>query len=640
MMASVQEHWRKRYADRICTAAEAVREVRKGQRVLIGSGCAEPQLLSEALAERGDELADTQIVHLLTLGTAPYAQPKFQKGFRHNALFIGANVRDAIAEGRADFTPVFLSEVPALMRSGQIPIHVALVSVSPPDEHGYCSYGVAVDVVKAAVECAQLVVAEVNENMPRALGDSFVHISKLHRLVPSREPVLELHVGEPDDVATRIGRNIVDLIEDGSTLQLGIGTIPDAVLSALKGKKNLGIHTEMFSDGVIDLVESGVINGEKKTLHPGKIIASFVLGTRRLFDFIDNNPMCEFHPTEYTNDPFIVAQNEKMVSINSALQVDLTGQVCADSLGTYFYSGIGGQVDFVRGAARSKGGKPIIALPSTAKNGTISRIAATLLPGAGVVTSRGDVHYVVTEWGVAYLHGKTIRERAMALIHIAHPKFREQLMAEARERNMVYQDQFVSDSLGLPDQDDMDSVYTTPDGVELQVRPIKPVDEDHVRDLFYSYSPETVLHRFFHAISALPHKELQRYIEVDYRQDMILVAMRQEGGAEQMIAVGRYHVDPATGAAEVAFSMRDDWQHKGIGTYLCRQLIDIARRRGYNRFVAEVMTDNHAMIRLFHKCALGPVHTETVSGSYRLSFTAPPSAPSEGVAATAERAES
>ena len=636
-MVTIQSDWRVRYADKVCTAAEAVRDIRKGQRVLIGSGCAEPQLLSEALAERGDELADTQIVHLLTLGTAPYAQPKFQRGFRHNALFIGPNVREAVSEGRADFTPVFLSEVPALMRSGQIPIHVALISVSPPDEHGYCSYGVAVDVVKAATECAQLVVAEVNENMPRALGDSFVHISKLHRLTPSSMPVLELHVGEPDDVATRIGRNIVDLIEDGSTLQLGIGTIPDAVLSALKSKKDLGIHTEMFSDGVIDLVNEGVINGERKTLHSGKIIASFVLGTRRLFDFIDNNPMCEFHPTEYTNDPFIVSQNEKMVSINSALQIDLTGQVCADSLGTYFYSGIGGQVDFVRGAARSKGGKPIIALPSTAKSGTISRIAATLTPGAGVVTSRGDVHYVVTEWGVAYLHGKSIRERAMALIHIAHPQFREDLMNEARGRKMVYQDQWVSDSLGLPDQDDMDSTYTTPEGEKLVVRPIKPVDEDLVRDLFYSYSPETVLHRFFRSISSLPHKELQKYIEVDYRQDMILVAVHQHGGAEQIIAVGRYHVDPATGAAEVAFSMRDAWQHKGIGTHLCKELIDIARRRGYNRFVAEVMSDNHAMVRLFHKCALGPVHTESVGGSYRLTFTAPPSAPSIATAAaTAE----
>jgi GNAT superfamily N-acetyltransferase len=344
--------------------------------------------------------------------------------------------------------------------------------------------------------------------------------------------------------------------------------------------------------------------------------------------------MCEFHPTEYTNDPFLVAQNTKMISINSALQVDLTGPVCADSLGSYFYSGIGGQVDFVRGASRSEGGKPIIALPSTARDGEISRIVATLNPGAGVVTSRGDVHYVVTEWGVADLHGRTIRERALALIHIAHPKFREQLMAEARERNFVYKDQFVSLDFGDPELEDMESELVV-DGQTIHVRPIRPDDEDMIRELFYSYSEETVVHRFFHNIQAMPHKELQKYITLDYRRDMILVAVAPRGEeGEMIVAVGRYHVDPASGAAEVAFSMRDDWQHKGLGTHLFNELIEIARRRGVTTFLAIVMPDNVGMIRLFHRCALGPVKTELRDGAYYLTFTAPPSAASS----TAEQA--
>ena len=362
-------NWKEIYKNELVTAEASVKKVKSGQRVFIGSGAAEPQLLVKALAARGPDLADTQIVHILTLGVAPYADPKLKDGFRHNALFIGPNVRDAVAEGRADFTPIFLSEVPRLFRHGKLPIDVALIQVSPPDEHGYCSYGVSVDVTKAAAESARYVVAEVNHNMPRTLGDSFIHTNHIHAFVDSSMPILEAPASVIDDVAQRIGQHIADLIQDGSTLQLGIGTIPDAVLSCLGDKKDLGIHSEMFSDGVIDLVEKGVINGSRKSIHAGKMVASFAIGTRRLYDFIDNNPMCEFHPSEYTNDPFRIAQHDRMVAINSALQVDLTGQVCADSLGTYFYSGIGGQVDFIRGASRSHQGRPIIALPSTASGG-------------------------------------------------------------------------------------------------------------------------------------------------------------------------------------------------------------------------------------------------------------------------------
>jgi 4-hydroxybutyrate CoA-transferase len=425
-----------KYLGKRKTAEEAVACIRSGDCVYIHPGCAEPEQLVKAMVAHAGELRNVKVIHILTKGVADYVLPEMVNSFRHVALFSGANVREAVNEGRADFVPIFLSEVESLFSSGALPIDVALIHVSPPDEHGFCSFGVGVDTTKTAAECARIVVAQVNPKMPRALGDSFIHLNKIHHIVEVTDDLLEFPMGAVSDTAMRIGRFIGDLIEDGSTLQLGIGEIPDAVLNYLSEKKHLGVHSEMVSDGVIDLVESGVITNEKKTLHPGKILAGFVLGTQRLFDFIHNNPIFEFHPNQYVNDPFIISHNEKQVSINSAIEVDLTGQVCADSMGYYFYSGIGGQVDFVRGAARSKGGKPIIALRSTARDDTASRIVPHLKEGAGVVTSRGDVHYVVTEFGVAYLHGKSVRERCQALIQIAHPRFRESLEKHAREHNL------------------------------------------------------------------------------------------------------------------------------------------------------------------------------------------------------------
>jgi 4-hydroxybutyrate CoA-transferase len=378
------------------------------------------------------------VTHLLTFGAAPHVDPASAGSFRHRALFTGPNVRAAVNEGRADFVPVFLSEIPGLVRGRVIPVDVAFIHVSPPDEHGFCSYGVGVECTKAAAESARAVVALVNQRMPRSLGDSFIHASRLTHVVEIDRPVVELPMcTEVGEVARAIGRNVADLIENGSTLQMGIGEIPDAVLLFLKQKKDLGIHTEMFSDGVVELFESGVITGEAKTLHKGKIVSSFVLGSQRSFDFLDNNPSVEFHPTDYVNDPFVIAQNDRMVAINSALAVDITGQVCADSLGRSIYSGFGGQVDFIRGASRSRGGKPIIALPSTAKGGQVSRIVDVLAEGSGVVTSRADVHYVVTEHGVADLHGRSLRERAEALVACAHPDFRDELRCAARKRKLI-----------------------------------------------------------------------------------------------------------------------------------------------------------------------------------------------------------
>lgn len=617
-------NWQEKYQSKVTTPEGAVSKVRSGQRVFIGSGAAEPQLLVKALADRGQELSDTQITHILTLGVAPYADPKLKDGFRHNALFIGPNVRDAVAEGRADFTPVFLSEVPRLFRRGKMPIDVALIQVSPPDEHGYCSYGVSVDVTKAGAESARHVVAEVNPNMPRTLGDCFIHVNNIHELVPSDQAILEADAGQIDDVAQQIGQHIADLIQDGSTLQLGIGTIPDAVLSCLGEKKDLGIHSEMISDGVIDLVEKGVINGSKKNIHKGKLVSSFAIGTRRLYDFIDNNPMCEFHPSEFTNDPFRIAQNDRVVAINSALQVDLTGQVCADSLGTYFYSGIGGQVDFIRGASRSHQGRPIIALPSTAAGGKVSRIAPTLTPGAGVVTSRGDVHYVVTEFGIADLHGKTIRERAMALIHIAHPDHREQLMEEARNRKLVYADQVAVFGHGDLNRRSFEQSMTCTNGKSVHMRPVLPTDEDMMRDLFYACSADTLYHRFFTKMKAMPHRKLKKFVNIDYVNTMALASVTKEDEHEMIVAVGRYSVDKASNAAEVAFIVRDDWQGQRLGISMFNQLLDVARKRGIGRFTADVLHDNARMLHIFHKCAPTPIESTLEDGVYHLSFSIRP----------------
>lgn len=421
--------WEIEYKKKLRTPEEALRCVQSGMRVYIQPGCAEPETLVEALMKRGPFVHEVEIVHMMTMGAAPYVAPEMAGHFRHNAVFIGGNVRDAINDGRADYTPIYLSEIEGLFESGAMPLDVALIQVSPPDAHGFCSFGVGVDTTLTAAKCARYVIAQVNDQMPRTYGDSFIHVNDIDAVVESSRPLCAMKKPVSTDLQIAIAKNVAGLIEDGSVLQTGIGGIPDAVLPMLMDRKDLGVHSELVSDGVIPLIEAGVLTGARKNFKPRKVIVGFVLGTREVFDFVDDNPIFEFHPTAYTNDPALIARNDNMVAINSALQVDLTGQVCSDSIGNRFYSGIGGQVDFLRGASRSKGGKPIIAISSTAKSGAISRIVPMLDPGAGVVTSRGLVRYVVTEYGVAYLHGKCIRERAKALIEIAHPKFRDELYA-------------------------------------------------------------------------------------------------------------------------------------------------------------------------------------------------------------------
>jgi 4-hydroxybutyrate CoA-transferase len=429
--------WVDTYKKKLVTAEEAVSGVKSGERIYISGNAATPYALMKALASRRAELKDVELVHVLLMGEDPLSKPGMEGHFRHNSLFVGPADRKAINEGRADYVPIFLHQIPALFYSGQMPLDAAIVHLSPPDEHGFMSFGVEVLASKAAVETAKIVIAQVNEKMPRVLGDSFIHVSRVHKIVEISEDLPELERKPATEVERKIGHFIAELIEDGSTLQLGIGGIPDAVLAALKDRRDLGIHTEMISDGVMEAIDAGIITGAKKTFHPFKVVLTFILGSKRLYEFVDNNPVIEAHPTEYTNHPFNVSRNDRMVAINSGIEVDITGQVCSDSIGTYIYSGFGGQVDFIRGAAHSNGGKPIIALPSVAKGGEISRIVPYLQKGSGVVTTRADVRYVVTEYGVAYLHGKNLEERTKALINIAHPKFRPDLIKEAKSRNLL-----------------------------------------------------------------------------------------------------------------------------------------------------------------------------------------------------------
>jgi acetyl-CoA hydrolase len=424
--------WQTTYRSKVTDVASALAAIQSNDRVYLGGGAGVPLRLIDGLIGRANELRNVELTHILTFAPAPYAAPEYAESFRVNALFIGENVRLAVQEGRADFTPIFLSEIPSLFRDGSLSLDAALVSLAPPDEHGFCSFGVEVGTTKPATEEARVIIAEINQQMPRTLGDCFIHVSRLDHIVEVDYPLPEAPQGGTSELHLRVGEHIAEMIPNGATLQMGIGSIPDAVLANLGNHRDLGIHTELFSDGVIDMVQRGVITCRRKSFHPGKIVSGFAFGTKDLYEFVHNNPLIELHPSDYVNDPFNIAQNDKMVAINSALQVDLTGQICADSIGSRLYSGVGGQLDFIRGAARSRGGLPIVACLSTAKGNQVSRIVPMLYEGAGVVTTRNDVHYLATEYGIASLHGKTVRQRALALIDIAHPRFRDELTRAAR----------------------------------------------------------------------------------------------------------------------------------------------------------------------------------------------------------------
>ncbi len=600
------DKWRERHADKLMSAEQAIRKIRPGDRVFVGSACGEPQELVRVMAEAGDSFTDTEVVHVLTLGVAPYAQPKYAQNFRPNAFFIGNAVRDAVNQARADYTPIFLSQVPGLFKSRRVAMDVALIAVSPPDDYGNCSLGVSVDITKAAAESAKTIIAQVNRNMPRAHGDCFINVSQIDCLVEHDEPLLEWPAGDDtDDINKRIAANLARLVPDGATLQLGIGRIPDAVLAQLTEKNDLGIHTEMFSDGVLKLAERGVITGRHKTLNPGKIVGSFAAGSQELFEFMHDNPMVEMHPSDYTNHPMVISAHDNMVAINAALEVDLTGQVVADSLGQLLYSGIGGHADFIRGAALAKNGKPIIAIPSTAETpeGVRSRIVATLQEGAGVITTRGDTHYVVTEYGIAFLHGKTMRERAMSLISVAHPDFRSELLHAAKRRRIVYPNQIMP-PVQAPYPAQYEETVALRDGSQIFVRPIRPDDESMMREMFYDFSEQTKYLRYHAALKSMPHNKLQVFCTVDYTSEMAIIAIYGPPGEERVVGVARYMTDAEGDSAEVAFTVADDWQRKGLGSYFFNRLVQIGREQGIRTFSAYVLVENSGMLKIFHRSGL------------------------------------
>ncbi len=601
--------WQERYKDRVVDAMSAMRLIKPGTSVFIGTGCGQPQHLVQAMVEHAGHVSDVHVIHLLTMGTAPYAQERFRERFKMNTFFIAENVRDALAKGIGDYTPIFLSEIPLEMEEGRIRIDVALISVSPPDARGQCSLGVSVDIVKAAVASAKYVIAQVNPRMPWTHGNSFVHVNQIDAMVAYEDPIIEAPSPKLDEQLRKIGENVARLVEDGSTIECGIGNVPQAVAEFLRNKKDLGVHTEMFSDWIIDLIECGAINCTRKTINRGKVVASFCMGSQRLYDYIDNNAFFEFHPTEYVNDPFVIAQHDKMVAINVGLEIDLTGQVCADSLGHRFYSGVGGQVDFTRGASRSRGGKSIIALPSTAREGAVSRIVASLTPGAGVVTTCADVHYVVTEYGTAYLHGKSIRERALALINIAHPSFRNELLQAAKACKYIYEDQIELAWERMRYPEELERHLTVRDGVEIFFRPVKPTDEPKLSDMLYSLSAESVHRRFFTHTMVFPHQNVQQLTNIDYQQALAIVGLVPGPSEEEIVAIAQYFLDPKTQVAEVAFIVQDDWQAKGMGSLLMQYLTEIAVRRGIKTFHAKVLPTNTAMIAVFENSGL-PMNVE------------------------------
>ncbi len=602
------------YQQRLCSASEAVSGIRSGDRVLVGSGCAHPELLVDAMVKLAGELSDVEVTHLLTLGRADYIRPEYQAAFRHNAFFIGGNVRNAVQSGLADYTPIFLHELPSLLRSSR-KVDVALLQLSPPDKHGFCSLGIHVDIQRAAIDAARMVIAELNPNMPRTFGDTPVHLSQLSAVVESCGPILELKTTDQErdnDVSMRIGCLVARLIPDGACVQLGIGRIPDAVLQFLQDKNDLGVHTEMFSDGLLRLLNEGNITNSRKTIHPHKTVTSFVMGSRALYDYVDDNPTIAFYASDFVNDPRIVSQNDDVVAVNSAIQVDLTGQVTADSIGHRFYSGIGGQVDFIRGAAMSRRGKPIIALPSTAKNGTVSRIVPKLSEGTGVVTSRGDVHYVVTEFGVAYLHGKTIRERAFSLINVAHPKFRTMLLDRLKETNYAKSKEAIDKQLvhAYPSEWEDYPIYG---GERFFVRPLQAADERRLQEFFYSHEPETIYSRYFSVKKSLGHWEAAELCCVDWR-DRMAFGVFEDDEAESLVAVGRYDRAPRENRAEVALTVHEKHRRKGVAKDLFRRLEAYAKQQNIKGLHGQIHPSNDAMLSLHRR--LGHDLTRDSSGFY------------------------
>lgn len=603
---AIIEATRAKYPGKFVSEEEAFGHIHPGGRIFVGTGCGEPQYLVRALARYVEEnpkaFFDAEVMHVWSLDISPYTEEKFKSNFRHNSIFIGNKTRSAINAGAADYTPVFLSHVPSLFRRKRIPLDVALIQTSLPDAYGYLSLGVSVDIVKAAVENAVVVIAQPNSHMPRILGDTFVHINDVHFLLPYEEPLLEYRDTLTDDVAERIGSYVARIVQDGDTIQVGYGSIPNAILAHLGGHKDLGVHTELLTDGIVDLIKKGVVTNTKKTLVRGKTVAAFSMGSRSTYEFLHDNPGIEFRPVDFTNDPLNIARLHHMTAINSVLEIDLTGQATAESLGTTFYSGIGGQADFMRGAIMAPGGKTIVAMQATADKGTVSRVVPFLTEGAGATLNRGDIHYVVTEFGIAFLHGKSIRERAMDLIAIAHPKFRSWLIDEAKKRHLIYADQaFIPGEAGqYPEHLERERV--TKAGLKILLRPVKISDEHLLKEFFYGLSDKSLYRRFMSLRTQMSHERLQEFVVIDYTKEIVILAIvRDANSQEKVVGVGQYSIVEGTHIADVAFTVADTEQNMGVGFELLNYLCYLAKGKGILAFKADVLVENQPMQRLFAK---------------------------------------
>lgn len=588
--------------EKLVSAEEAISKIKRGSRVFIGTGCGEPQHLIKIMVN-DNRLQDIMVYQMLSSTFARYVDdPSFLRRFSLKLFFISSTMRKAAFEGKIDYLPTYLSQIPRLFSSQRIGLDVAMIQVSPPDKFGYCSLGVSVDITKSGMENAKIVIAQVNSRMPRTWGDSFVHIDEIDYFVLKDEPLVEALPSEKDDViAKRIGHYISQLVDDGSTLQIGFGHLPYAILKYLDNKKDLGVHTQLITDGFLPLFEKKVITNRKKTLLPGKVVASLCMGSEKIYRFVDNNPMFYFRSSEFVNDPTVIARNDNLISISSALEVDLTGQVCSDSMGYLFYSGIGDQVDFLRGSAMSKGGFSIIALPSTAQNGKTSRIVPHLSEGAGVATTRGDVNFVITEYGIAELQGKSIYQRVIELVQIAHPKFREELIETAKKRHYIFADQLA------PIQDDLLFLESykysmkVKNGKTVDFRPLLPSDEFAYRNFFYSLQEKTIYLRFFYKMKIFSHEVIQKqWASIDYRKNMSVIGLVQKGGHQEIIGIGSYAKDEPD-RAEVAFVVREDYQGKGVASFLLDILEKIAKENDYKGFSASVLRENQTMIHIFKK---------------------------------------
>ena len=620
-MEKMVSKWVEEYPEKFASEEIIFSNIGRGFKIFISTGCGEPEYLVSSLVKYVEAhpkaFADAEIFQVWTLGVAVYTEEKFNYNFRHNSFFISDKSRDSINAGLADYTPVFLSHVPDLINKKHIKFDAALIQTSLPDKNGYVSLGISVDICKAAIENASLVIAQINSNMPRVHGDSFIHIKNINYLIHHDEPLLEYKPMVPGEIAYQAGKYVSKIVNDGDTIQIGYGSLPNAILQNLKDKKDLGIHTELLTDAVVELIKLGVINNSKKTIDRGKTVASFCMGTEKTYKFIDDNPDIFFRTIDYTNAPLVLSGIHNMTAINSALQIDLTGQATVESVGGRFFSGIGGSADFMRGALLAPGGKTILAIESTARNGEVSRIVPALETGAGVTLNRGDLFYVVTEYGIAYLHGKNIRERAMDLIAIAHPKFRKWLIEEAKKLNIIYKDQaFIPGKSGeYPEH--LEEYRTTKTGLTLLFRPVKINDETLIKDFFYSLSDQSLQRRFMSQRKDMPHKLRQDFVVIDYLKEMIVLAILFDEGKEVVVGMGQIVKDENTLTAEVAFAIWDDYQNKGIGTELLTYLTTLAKKEGLHAFSADVLMENQPMLHVFEKMGFD-IHRKLEEGAYRL----------------------